>query len=376
MVQLWDDLFAMCERVGLYILLTPFDTFFTWIRWQHHPYNRKNGGPCASRRELLSCAATRQAIKGRLEFATRRWGGSPALFAWDIWNEMHPAHAADQVEPLVEFVDDVAPWLKALELKLHGRRHPLTVSVFGPELAASPALAEPIFRHPELDFANIHLYEKGTIDKPRNTVAPALATGRLMAGAMAEIVDGRPLFDSEHGPIHAFMDKKIVLPEAFDDEYFRHIQWAHLASGGAGGGMRWPNRTPHILTPGMRRAQSALACFLPLIDWIRFNRRCWNGELTLGAKSFAAFGCGDRSQAVLWLVRTDATGRDGMIKPDLKPRDVELGCPAEPGTYRARFFNTKVGAVAGECIVTAREDRLRIPVKRVSADVAMAVTRI
>src|SRR4051812_33759965 len=27
MVQLWDDLFALCERVGLRILLTPFDTF-------------------------------------------------------------------------------------------------------------------------------------------------------------------------------------------------------------------------------------------------------------------------------------------------------------------------------------------------------------
>jgi mannan endo-1,4-beta-mannosidase len=115
--------------------------------------------------------------QGRLEFATRRWGGSPALFGWDIWNEMHPAQAGDSVEPLGRFIDDVAPWLKALEQSLHGRRHPVTVSVFGPELVASPALNELIFRHPELDLRNIHLYERGTIDKPRNTVAPALATG-------------------------------------------------------------------------------------------------------------------------------------------------------------------------------------------------------
>ena len=50
MVRLWDDLFALCERVGLHVLLTPYDTFFMWIRWRHHPYNRRNGGPCASRR--------------------------------------------------------------------------------------------------------------------------------------------------------------------------------------------------------------------------------------------------------------------------------------------------------------------------------------
>jgi mannan endo-1,4-beta-mannosidase len=52
-VQLWDDLFALCERVGMRILLTPYDTFFHWIRWRHHPYNRRNGGPCADRRILI-----------------------------------------------------------------------------------------------------------------------------------------------------------------------------------------------------------------------------------------------------------------------------------------------------------------------------------
>jgi mannan endo-1,4-beta-mannosidase len=374
MVRLWDDLFALCERVGIYILLTPFDTFFTWIRWKQHPYNRANGGPCASPRELLTCPATIAAIKARLEFATRRWGGSPALFAWDIWNEMHPAHAGDSVEPLGRFIDEVAPWLKALEQRLHGRRHPVTVSVFGPELAASPALKEPIFRHPELDFANIHLYERGTIDKPRNTVAPALATGRLMASALAEIRDQRPLFDSEHGPIHAFLDKKIVLPEAFDDEYFRHIQWAHLASGGAGGGMRWPNRHPHVLTPGMRRAQAALSRFLPLIDWTSFDRRCWNDALELSAKGFAAFGCGDESQAVLWLLRTDATGRDGRIKADARPRDVMLICPASgDGPRRISFFDTVSGAVIGSTTAHAMAGKIAIPVKRVTADVAIAV---
>jgi mannan endo-1,4-beta-mannosidase len=375
MVRLWDDLFRLCERVGMYILLTPFDTFFTWIRWKQHPYNRANGGPCANPRELLTCPATIRAIKARLEFATRRWGGSPALFAWDIWNEMHPAHAGDRVEPLGVFIDDVAPWLKALETRLHGRRHPITVSVFGPELVASPSLNEPIFRHPELDFANIHLYEKGTIDRPRNTVAPALAAGRLMAAAMAEITDQRPLFDSEHGPIHAFLDKKIVLPEPFDDEYFRHIQWAHLASGGAGGGMRWPNRSPHVLTAGMRQAQAALARFLPLIDWRRFDRRCWNDAIEPSAKGFAAFGCGDERQAVIWLLRTDATGRDGMIKRDARPRDVMVACPApSAGPRLLRFFDTKSGSVIGDKTVQAMAGKMVIPVEKITGDVAIAVT--
>jgi mannan endo-1,4-beta-mannosidase len=289
---------------------------------------------------------------------------------------MHPAHAGGRVEPLVDYIDEVAPWLKALETKLHGRRHPVTVSVFGPELVASPALSAPIFRHPELDFANIHLYERGTIDKPRNTVAPALATGRLMGAALGEIEDQRPLFDSEHGPIHAFMDKKIVLSELFDDEYFRHMQWAHLASGGAGGGMRWPNRHPHVLTQGMRRAQSALRRFLPLIDWTRFDRSCWNGRLELSAKGFAAFGCGDEAQGVIWVLRTDATGRDGMIKAEAKPRRLSIRSPAGNGRFRVRSFDTVAGVVSGEMILEAAAGRLEVPIPSIKSDIALAVTRL
>jgi len=76
MVRLWDDLIALCERHRLYLLLTPFDTFFTWNNWAEHPYNHANGGPCADRTRLLTCPETRALIKARLDFATGRWGGN------------------------------------------------------------------------------------------------------------------------------------------------------------------------------------------------------------------------------------------------------------------------------------------------------------
>ena len=57
LVRLWDDLVALCQAIGLRLLLTPFDTFFLWNRWKHHPYNRANGGPCAS---AASCWCARR----------------------------------------------------------------------------------------------------------------------------------------------------------------------------------------------------------------------------------------------------------------------------------------------------------------------------
>ena len=340
MVQLWDDLFGLVEAVGLRILLTPMDTYFHWVRWDIHPWNQANGGPCAERVSLMVHPGVRARIKARLEFATRRWGGSGALFAWDLWNEMHPVQGEDRPGCLEDYINDVAPWLRALEVRVHGRAHLQTVSVFGPELHWKPWLNAPVFRHGALDFANNHFYEEGTIDHPADTVAPALAAAKLVREALAEIVDGRPFFETEHGPIHSFKDHKVILPEPFDDEYFRHIQWAHLASGGAGGGMRWPNRHPHQLTPGMRAAQRALAGFLPAIDWQVFRRR--GVEVACDDPAVAVIACADERQAVFFLLRTGLSG-EGRVDATVRAGP-SLGLPFA-GT--ARFYDPVAGCWVG-----------------------------
>ncbi len=344
MVRLWDDLFALCERVGLRILLTPYDTFWTWIRWAKHPLNRRNGGPCARRGHLLLCPDTRSALKARLTFAIERWGGSGALFAWDLWNEIHPAHAGNSSEAFTEIIEDLSTHVRTLEMKLYGRFHPQTVSVFGPLIDKDPRIAVPIFRHASLDFASTHFYEHGTIDDPRNTVDAAVSTGKLTRLALEQITDGRPFFDSEHGPIHTFKDHRKTLPEVFDDEYFRHMQWAHFASGGAGGGMRWPNRHPHVLTPGMRRAQHALAGFLPLVDWSRFRRGNLNQELRVCTPGFASFASGDNNQVVVWLLRGDRIAPGGTLDQNAEPVAPRIGIPGlSPGSYQVTAWDTRSG---------------------------------
>lgn len=375
MVQLWDDLFAMCERLGLRILLTPVDTFWTWINWRWHPWNRANGGPLDTPSRVLLDPAMRDAIKARLEYAARRWGGSGALFAWDLWNEIHPAQAEDSADNFGEFIHDLATFIRKLELDLYGRAHPRTVSLFGPELWWRPQmeLKEPLFRHPDLDFATIHIYREGSIDDPANTIAPAVAMGRIVRESLAEIRDMRPFLDSEHGPIHTFKDKGITLPEPFDDEYFRHMQWAHIASGGAGGGMRWPNRKPHILTRGMREAQHALSRFTPLIDWTRFHRRNLNEEVTLSTRALKPFACGDDRQALVWLLRTHARTGKGMMRTDAAPIPARVTVPGlKPGGYRIAEFDTVRGEVTRESEVRHEGGELTLDLV-VHTDLALAI---
>ncbi len=378
MIALWDDLVGLCAQLGLRLLLTPFDTFFTWNNWARHPYNSANGGPCADRTQLLTCLRTREFIKSRLAFATKRWGSTGVVFAWDLWNEMHPVQGQDNQRCFEDFIEDVSPFLRQLELRLHGRAHLQTVSIFGPELQWKPWLNDPVYRHPLLDFATIHLYEEGTIDFPEDTIAPAVSTGRLIRNALAEISDMRPLFDSEHGPIHTFKDHGMTLPEPFDDEYFRHMQWAHFASGAAGGGMRWPNRTPHSLTPGMRRAQQGLAGFLPLIDWLRFQRRDLNDVIVVKGGSVAAFGCGDAEQALIWLLRTDAIGVDGRIDRLRPPAILRISLPGlRQGNYRITYWDTEGARVVGEAKQGHNADALlSFNPPPVAADLAIAVRRL
>jgi hypothetical protein len=377
MVRLWDDLFALCACNGLRILLTPFDTYWMWYRWNLHPYNKANGGPCSANSQLLVCPETRSAMRRRLRFAVERWGGSGVLFAWDLWNEIHPAFGGGDRSCFPEFVQDLSETVRQREIELYGRSHPQTVSIFGPAMIKY-ATEESILRHPRLDFASTHLYEQGTIDHPRNTVEPAVGAGRLTREALGDVPAGRPYFDSEHGPIHNYIDHHQMLPEAFDDEYFRHIQWAHLASGGTGGGMRWPYRTPHCLTPGMRKAQKALVGFLPLIDWLRFQRRNLNFEIKIVGRGCTGFACGNAEQAVLWILRVDSRDKEGMLQKDSEPVDVTVQVPGlSLGRYRVTRWDTLAGLPLGCAEIEQSHDgTLLVSLPSLRTDVAVALRRV
>jgi mannan endo-1,4-beta-mannosidase len=347
MVALWDDLFGLCARHGLRILLTPFDTFWMRVRDGKHPYLRANGGPCPDGSSLLCCPETRKLIKARLAFATGRWGAGGTLFAWDLWNEIHPLQAGGTAECFTEFITDISTFLRSREIELHGRAHPQTVSFFLPDIHLDERIPEAIYRHPCLDFASPHFYAEGSIDFPRNTVEPAVAVGRLMRRSLGELCDSRPVLDSEHGPIHGFNDLHITLPEKFDDEYFRHMQWAHLASGGAGGGMRWPYRHPHSLTGGMRAAQRELADFVPLIDWGSFQPENLNEEVDVPDAPFHVFACGDSRQAIVWLLRGDTFATDGRIGTGAPALCARICVPGlEAGRYRVTLWHTGRGRAA------------------------------
>ena len=373
MVRLWDDLFARCAKYGLRVLLTPFDTYWMGRRWRHHPYQQAHGGPGTTRAQWLSCPQMRAAIKNRLTFAAERWGGTGVLFAWDLWNELPPARADHHAAGLAEFIHDVSQHLRTVETRCFGRTHLQTVSVFGPSLLAHPGLGDLVFRHPDLDFATSHFYDAATINRPQNALDPALHTAELVRQALAQLPANRPFFDSEHGPLDTFKSGR-QLPEAFDDEYFRCMQWAHLAAGGVGGGLRWPYRHPHVLTHGMRADQQSLAGFVELLNWAQFQRRNLTAEVRLSTTAVRCVACGDAHQAVVWLVRPDTlTIRAGSYRPRAALA-VQIWLPGlRPGFYHVYLWDTKAGRIRDHLLVQADRQQLAVFIQVLEADVALAI---
>jgi hypothetical protein len=385
-IRFFDRLFEYCRHYGIRILLTPFDTYWMWLRFEHHPYFVGNGGPCPDRTQMLTNRDVREAIKSRLDFVISRWGADGAIFAWDLWNEIHPAYGGDHVESIIDFISEMSEFVKNAEQYLYGKRHLQTVSVFGPilergypkeqgGLIKDPRLAELIYDSPALDFANTHTYEEDTIDDPKDTVIPAIRMADITRISILYIRDGRPYFDSEHGPIHLFIDKKRMLEEEFDNEYFRHMTWAHFASGSAGSGMRWPNRQPHMLTLGMFRALKALREFMPLIDWNSFARKNITTDLRVSDRDVYACGCGDAQQAFLWCVRKAVSKKNGMIRPDGKPKTFSISVPGlSRGRYTVTQWDTKTGSVMLTQHLISDADFIRFEVSLI-ADVAIAIQK-
>ena len=372
MIQFWDDLFLLCEKYKLRILLTPFDTFWMRRRWKHHPYNVLNGGPCKSKTRWLTDPGMLESIKNRFSFVIERWGASGVLFGWDLWNEIDPINASGSTEGLYTFVDQVSDYIRQLEMQFYGKTHLQTVSVYASVMDRHD-MTELIFKHPKLDFASTHFYQNKTIDYPSNTVDAALAAGEMVRQALMHLPENRPFLDSEHGPIDYFKKRKRNLPEAFDDNYFLNMQWAHVASGAAGGGMRWPYRHPHVLTHGMRRAQHNLADFVELVNWKIFQRQNLNKHIEVTNPHVESFGCGDSRQAIVWLLNKDIRRKKDARKA--KDMELEILIPGlSIGCYRVSFWNT-VSGIAEVMDLLHQDSKMKISFQLKENNIALFICK-
>jgi hypothetical protein len=356
-VQFWDDFFPMAEEHGLYLLLTPYDTFWQARNWARYPYSASMGGPCEEMHDWLTDRACIDAQKNRWRFVIDRWGDSPSIFAWDIMNEIDIWWEASP-EEVKAYVDEMAAFIREYEMERWGKAHMLTVS----SAAANPTgkLGEIIYQHPLLDFANTHQYLGPAVNDPGgDTISAAPAVAQSTAQSLAAITDSRPYFDSESGPIDGWIADFDV-----DAEYHHNMAWAHLMAGGAGVGMRWPYSFPHWIMPKLRDNLLGVARFASTVDWSHFSPRNINQEIAVDQPYIIRVGCAQSSQALIWLLVDSRQDNP----PTLAEARITLDGVLTDGSYTVEFWETYGGELLDQMEVEVSDGVFSVLVPESTAD--------
>jgi len=143
-----DAIFAIAARHNLTVqLCLEYHGALTWD-WGRNPFSLANGGPCADPREFWSNGTARDHFHKLLDYCVARWGGSPQLFAWELFNESDLTYRFSD-DDVISWHQDMAQYLHACD-PLH---HLVTTSVSAP--SALPGL----WSQAGLDLCEVHVYD-------------------------------------------------------------------------------------------------------------------------------------------------------------------------------------------------------------------------
>ncbi len=327
-----DTIVAAARKHGVKLIITPWDTFWMNLRWETTAYNPDNGGLVKQRLDFITSPEVRKQQKRRLQYMIDRWGNTGTIFSWEILNEGDLWWGANAAQ-LEEWATDMAGYVRQYEKGKWGRNHMVSFSFA--EAMPKGDMAKFAYTSKLFDYATTHLYI-GASKAPVEAVGPAMAINQGVQYAVAQIRDNRPYMDTENGPID-----KWIAGVKLDNEVFHAMSWAHIASGGAGSGLRWPYRNPHHLTEGMLDTLKVMQTFTKAVDWKRLAGTHVPIKV-VGEKGAALCAFATAKSALIWTSGSDALELDYS------------------GVKRVRLFNCRTGAWSEVKPAKLSSGRLRI----------------
>ncbi len=168
----WDQLLEAAEENGVYVQMVfqHHGQFTTGANsnWKDNPWNAANkGGILKTPTEFFTQPAARLITMLKYRYIVARWSWSPAIFAWELFNEVHWVDAIDKEKNaavVAEWHGDMAELLRSVDLY----RHLVTTST---DNVRSPIYAK-------MDFYQPHLYAADLIVGSRSMNFPAGAVDR------------------------------------------------------------------------------------------------------------------------------------------------------------------------------------------------------
>ena len=142
-IKKMDRLVNLSDSLGLYIMLT----------LGPGSYDESNGRYQTSTPEFFVDVKAKAQYKNRLRFIVSRWGYSPAIGAWEFFNEIDNVQFRDiknpiSAESIVQWHDEMSAYLKSID----PYNHLVTTSISHRDLKGLNSLAN-------IDFNQKHIYK-------------------------------------------------------------------------------------------------------------------------------------------------------------------------------------------------------------------------
>ncbi|HPD19060.1 MAG TPA: DUF5060 domain-containing protein, partial [Candidatus Goldiibacteriota bacterium] len=148
---LLDRILDMCREKDIYVMLCliPHGEFSTTTNsnWDNNPYNLKNDGLLKDPSEFFTDMVAREAFKNRLRYIIARWGYSPNIFSWEIFNEVDWTDNYN-TENVLKWHADISSYIKKTDVN----RHLISTSF------ANPNMDEQIWKLKDINFTQTHFY--------------------------------------------------------------------------------------------------------------------------------------------------------------------------------------------------------------------------
>lgn len=205
--QRWDEIVRAAEQNGIHfqMVLQHHGQYSSRVNpnWGENPWNKAKGGFLEKPEEFFTSTEARRWTRAKYRYIVARWGYSPAILAWELFNEVQFTDACANKQ-----YDAVAAWHKEMAefLRLH--------DVHGHLICTSSDLDLPIYT--AMDYLQPHAYEADA----------AVTVQRARPAA-----HGKPIFFGEIGP-SGDLHKD-------DGSYLHAILWASLVSDSSGAAQYW-----------------------------------------------------------------------------------------------------------------------------------------
>jgi hypothetical protein len=178
----WDRMLELAEQHQVYVqvVLQHHGQYATRTNpnWAENPWNAANpGGFLKTPEEFFTSATARRLTKLKYRYSAARWGWSPAVFAWELFNEVHWVDAMATTQGRAEVAawhSEMAEWLRSVDAYQH------LIGTSTEDLRSAC--------YEKMDFYQPHLYAAELISGARRISFPG-------------VID-RPVFYGEQGDDH------------------------------------------------------------------------------------------------------------------------------------------------------------------------------